>query len=162
MKRKRKPDQVPPARPDARDEGSDSEEEDFPQLGAAEAYSVLLGALEQGHQSELPIAGRKRQIKDALPSNGKTAKAASPAAPKIAEEDSTGQQPQPDDEPEAAVPDFFSQHFNTVLTEEQLLSLSAAKQSLKQAAQRPVDQAWPDAAWLTTDGHGLPEVHSLL
>ena len=162
MKRKRKPDQVPPARPDAGAEGSDDEEDDVPQLGAAEAYSVLLGALEQGLQSELPIAGRKRQLKHAWPGNGKTVEAVGPAAPRLAEEDSAGQHPQPHDEPEAAVPDFFSQHFDTVLTEEQLLSLGAAKQSLKQAAQRPVDQAWPDAAWLTTDGHTLPEVHSLL
>ena len=162
MKRKRKRDQLPPARPDARAEGSDSEEDELTQLGTAEAYSVLLGALEQGLLSELPSAGRKRQIKHALPSNGKSAQAVSPAAPSIAEESLEGQQPQPDDEPGAAVPDFFSQHFNIVLTEEQLLSLSAAKQSLKQPAQRPVDQAWPDAAWLTTDGHALPEVHSLL
>ena len=161
MKRKRKPDQVPPARPDAGTEGSDGEEADIPQLGAAEAYSVLLGALEQGLQSELSSAGKQRQIKHALPGNGK-AKAVSSAAPRTAEEDSAGQYPQQDDEPEAAVPDFFSQHFDTVLTEGQLLSLGAAKQSLKQAAQRPVDQAWPDAAWLTTDGHTLPEVHSLL
>ena len=161
MKRKRKPDQVPPATPDARAEGSDSEEDELPQLGAAEAYSVLLGALEQGLQSELPSAGRKRQIKHALPGDGNTAKAVSPPAPRIAELDAAGQLPQQDDEPEAAVPDFFSQHFNTVLTEEQLLSLSAAKQSLKQAAQRPVDQAWPEAAWMTTDGHALPEVHIL-
>ena len=128
----------------------------------AEAYSVLLGALEQGSQSELPSAGRKRQIKHALAGNGEIAKAVSPAAPRIAEEESAAQQPQSDDEQEAAVPDFFSQHFNTVLTEEQLLSLSAAKQSFKQPAQRPVDQAWPDAAWLTTDGQAMPEVHSPL
>ena len=162
MKRKRQPDQVPPVRPDARREGSDSEEEDFPQLGAAEAYSALLGALQQGSHSELSTADRKRQIKHALPGNGKTAKAVSPGAPRIAEQDSAGPHPQSDDEPEAAVPDFFSQHLNTVLTEEQLPTLSAAKQSLKQAAQRPVDQAWPDAAWLTTDGNALPEVRSLL
>ena len=162
MKRKRRPDQVPPTKPDARVEGSDSEEEDLPQLGAAEAYSVLLGALEQGLQSEFPRAGRKRQIKQALPGNDKIEKAVSPAAPRIAEEDSAGQDPQIDDEPGAAVPDFFSQHFDTVLTEEELLTLSAAKQSLKQSAPRPVDQAWPDAAWLTTDGQALPEVHSLL
>ena len=153
---------MPPHRPDAGAEGSDSEEDDFPQLGAAEAYSVLLGDLEQGLQSELPTAGRKWQNNHALPGNGKTAKAVSLAVPRNAEEDSVGQHPQLDDEPEAAVPDFFSQHFNTVLTEEQLVSLSAAKQSLNQAAQRPVDQAWPDAAFLTTDGHALPEVHSLL
>lgn len=162
MKRKRKPDQVPPPRPDARAEGSDNEEDELTQLGTAEAYSVLLRGLEQGLLSELPSAVREGQSKHALPSSVKTVPAVSPAAPRVAEDNSNGQQPQLDDEPQAAVPDYFSQHFNAVLTEEQLLSLSAAKQGLKQPAQRPVDQAWPDAAWLTTDSHALPEVHSLL